>query len=109
MGSSEQALKRERKMLSKRVQKFSEKERKRLYQKWGIGLKTKRRSLQLAHHIWKVPKDMNHVQESAALVAKLVGFVEPGEAPKEIFGLSFLTGPLNRRSCRWKHSLSLVS
>ncbi|KAJ7957827.1 Kinesin-like protein [Quillaja saponaria] len=45
LDSSEKALNRERKMLSKQVhKKFSTKEREDLYQKWGIGLKTKHRS-----------------------------------------------------------------
>ena len=66
-------------MLSKLMNKrFSEEERNRLYKKWGIALNSKRRRLQLANRVWSNTKDINHVTESAAVVAKLVGFVETG-------------------------------
>ncbi|WVZ17957.1 hypothetical protein V8G54_005279 [Vigna mungo] len=93
--SSLMALNRERKMLSKQVhKKFSWKERNELYVKWGVDLKSKHRSVQLAWCLWTNTKDLNHVRESAALVAKLVGFINSGEASRKIFGLSFLS--------RWK-------
>jgi len=89
------ALNRERKMLSKQVhKKFSWKERNELYVKWGVDLKSKHRSVQLAWCLWTNTKDLNHVRESAALVAKLVGFINSGDASRKIFGLSFLS--------RWK-------
>ncbi|KAG5018241.1 Kinesin-related protein 4 [Glycine soja] len=89
--SSLMSLNRERKMLSKQVhKKFSMKEREELYVKWGIDLKSKHRSVQLAWRLWTNTKDLNHVRESAALVAKLVGFINSGEAPKKIFGFGFL-------------------
>ncbi|KAL9445921.1 hypothetical protein AB3S75_013743 [Citrus x aurantiifolia] len=105
-------LYRERETLSKQVhQKFSRKEREELYKKWGIALNTKQRSLQLARRIWSSTKDMNHIKESASLVAKLIDFVQPGQAPKEIFGLSFSHGPgsKRRRSYSWRPSRSSMS
>ncbi|KAH9758946.1 kinesin-like protein KIN-7I [Citrus sinensis] len=105
--SSLKGLYRERETLSKQVhQKFSRKEREELYKKWGIALNTKQRSLQLARRIWSSTKDMNHIKESASLVAKLIDFVQPGQAPKEIFGLSFSHGPgsKRRRSYSWRPS-----
>ena len=96
-------------MLSKLMNKrFSEEERNRLYKKWGIALNSKRRRLQLANRIWSNTKDINHATESAAVVAKLVRFVEQGQALKEMFGLSFTppTSITKRRSLGWTYSKS---
>ena len=99
-------LNREREMLSKQVhKKFTRKEREKLYQKWGIKLNSKQ-SVTLARWLWTNTKDIDHLRESAQLVAKLVGFVEPGQVPKEIFGLSFLPQPINRKTFEWKYSMS---
>ncbi|CAK7329604.1 unnamed protein product [Dovyalis caffra] len=109
LASSIKALHRERGMLSKLMNKrFSEEERTRLYKKWGIGLNSKRRRLQLANCLWSNTKDVNHVMESAAIVAKLVRFVEQGQALKEMFGLSFTppTSSTKRRSLGWTYSKS---
>lgn len=97
-------------MLSKKVHKrfTSKKEKERLYQKWGIRLNTKQRSLQLANLLWTSTMDIGHIRESAALVAKLVGLVEPLEAPKEILGLSFLSRPVNKKSSIWRDSMSTL-
>ncbi|KAL5855975.1 hypothetical protein ACOSQ4_005777 [Xanthoceras sorbifolium] len=106
--SSVRALHRERGMLSKLMRRrLSEEERRKLYERWGIGLDSKRRRLQLANQLWSNTKDMNHVTESAAIVAKLIRFVEQGQALKEMFGLSF-TPPRSarRRSLSWKHSMA---
>ncbi|KAF8406508.1 hypothetical protein HHK36_008597 [Tetracentron sinense] len=101
------ALRHERAMLSKQMLKrFSEEERESLYKKWGIGLDTKRRRLQLARCLWNDTKDMDHIMESSTIIAKLVGFIEPGQALKEMFGLSFTPQPTNRRSYSWKPSMS---
>ncbi|KAM7258073.1 hypothetical protein ACFE04_013814 [Oxalis oulophora] len=101
--SSLKALNRERALLCKKIQKkFPSKDREGLYQKWGIGLKSRQRSLQLAHKIWTDTKDIEHIKKSAALVAKLVGFIEPGQVPKEIFGLTFLP----RQLTGWKTIMS---
>ncbi|CDP07439.1 unnamed protein product [Coffea canephora] len=108
--SSTRALKREREMLSSlMLKKLSNTERMALFQKWGIGLKTKRRRLQLCQRLWTDTKDMDHIKGSAALVAKLVGIVELSHVQKEFVGLSFSTPQVNVRSFSWKHSMpSLV-
>lgn len=88
-------------MLVKLMQKrFSEEERKRVFKEWGIGLNSKRRRMQLANRLWS-NTDMNHVMQSAAVVARLVRFSEQGRALKEMFGLSF-TPQLTRRRNSWK-------
>ncbi|KAA0033760.1 kinesin-like protein NACK2 [Cucumis melo var. makuwa] len=103
--SSTRDLRRERETLSKLMQKrFSEDERKRLFQKWGISLNSKRRRLQLISQLWSDPKNMNHVTESAAIVAKIVKFAEQGQALKGNFGLSFITPPQKSRSFSWRNN-----
>lgn len=85
-------LNRERNMLSKlMLKKLSSKEREALFEKWGIGLKTKKRRLQLTQLIWRDIKDMEHIKESANVVAKLVGLEKPGQALKAMVGLTFPT------------------
>ncbi|CAF2049956.1 BnaA09g43240D [Brassica napus] len=108
VASSLKALQRERRMLSKLVGKrFSVEERKRLYEKFGIDVNSKRRRLQLANQLWSKPKDITHAVDSAAVVAKLVRFVEQGRAMKEMFGLSFTPPlPTTRRSLTWRKSMT---
>lgn len=85
-------------MLSRQMRKkLGRKERESLFQKWGVDVKTYHRRRQLCELLWKDAKDMEHIQESADLVAKLVGLVEPSEAPKEMFGLSFALQPKKPR------------
>lgn len=101
------ALNRERDMLAKQLQKkYTRTERERLYHKWGIDLDTKQRSLQLARCLWTDSGDLRHIRESAALVAKLVGLVEPRNAPKEMFGLSFVNPSTRRRFSSWRDNVS---
>lgn len=101
------ALRRERRTLSKLMRKrFSEEERQKLYQKWGISLNSKQRRLQLVNQLWSNNKDMDHVMESAAMVAKLIRLVEQGRALKEMFGLSFTPPRPRRRSYGWKNSMA---
>ncbi|XP_027191545.1 kinesin-like protein KIN-7E isoform X2 [Cicer arietinum] len=101
LASSVKALRREREMLVKLMQKrFSEEERKRVFKEWGIGLDSKRRRMQLANRLWS-DTDMNHVMQSAAIVARLVRFSEQGRFLKEMFGLSF-TPQLTHRRNSWK-------
>ncbi|GLT69166.1 hypothetical protein SLA2020_413400 [Shorea laevis] len=101
--SSRKDLNRERATLSRQVpKKFSRREREELYKKWDIELNTKQRAQQLARRLWTDTKDMEHIKQSAALVAKLIGFVESSQAPKEVFGLSFLPRNFTRRSYSWK-------
>lgn len=105
LASSLRALHRERDMLCKLMRKrYSEEERSILYEKWGIGLESKRRRLQLVNQLWSNTKDMNYIIESAAIVARLVRFLEQGQVLKEMFGLSFKPPPMRRRSYGWKNS-----
>ncbi|KAL1569548.1 kinesin-like protein KIN-7E isoform X1 [Salvia divinorum] len=85
------ALREERRMLSKRMsRKLSEQERESLFLKWGIDLNTKLRRLQLSYRLWTKTDDMDHVADSAFLVAKLVNSMEHGQTHhKEMFGLNF--------------------
>ncbi|KAL3640945.1 hypothetical protein CASFOL_015913 [Castilleja foliolosa] len=99
--SSTKELNREREMLSRRMlRKYSSKEREALFKKWGIDVKSKQRRLQLSRLLWTDTANMEHINESAAIIAKLVGLKEPGQAPKEMFGLSFL--PASSRSSSWR-------
>ncbi|XP_028765660.1 kinesin-like protein KIN-7E [Neltuma alba] len=104
LSSSERSLCREREMLVKLMRRLSEEERRSLFKKWGIGLDSKRRRMQLAKRLWN-NTDMNHIIESASVIAKLVRFSEQGKAFKEMFGLSFCTPcQTRRRSYPWKNS-----
>lgn len=100
-------LRREREMLCRQMQKrLSAEERESLYTKWGIALDSKQRRLQLARRLWTETGNLEHIRESASLVARLIGLLEPGQALKEMFGLSFTPQQLNRRSYRWKRGMS---
>ncbi|GMI88127.1 hypothetical protein like AT2G21300 [Hibiscus trionum] len=106
LASSVRSLRGERQTLSKLLGKrFTEEEREKLYQKWGIELNSKQRRLQLVNQLWSNNKDMSHVKDSAAIVAKLIMFVEQGKALKEMFGLSF-TPPRPRRRTGWRNSMA---
>lgn len=90
-------------MLSKlMLKKLSSKEREALFEKWGIGLKTKQRRLQLARLVWRNTKDMEHIKESAELVAQLVGFEKTDQTLREMVGLSFSAPSINSKSSSWK-------
>nr|GEX26212.1 kinesin-like protein KIN-7G [Tanacetum cinerariifolium] len=104
--STERALRREREALTKQMhKKLTEQERESLFLRWGIGLNTKYRRIQLANKLWSRVDEMDHVADSAVVVAKLVGLVsDPGHAPKEMFGLNF-TPPQSRKSYSFKRSL----
>ncbi|KAK4384502.1 Kinesin-like protein KIN-7G [Sesamum angolense] len=109
LSSSAKSLRRERRMLTEQMsKKFSEHERENLFLDWGIGLNTKLRRQQLANLIWSKTEDINHIADSAVLVAKLVGFIEPGQAPKkEMFGLNF--APKGSTGvCSFKRSLEFL-
>ncbi|KAG5530263.1 hypothetical protein RHGRI_030584 [Rhododendron griersonianum] len=104
--SSMKTLQRERETLSRQMQKrLSVQDRESLYLKWGIKLNSKYRRLQLASRLWTDTQDMDHISDSAFIVAKLVGFEEPGQAPKEMFGLNFAPQPPRRRSYSLKRSV----
>lgn len=86
--------------------RFTEDERRRVYEEWGIGLDSKKRRLQLVHLLYSDIEDMENVRRSAAVVAKLIGFSEHGVALKEMFGLSFTPPRITRRAFSWKNSMS---
>ncbi|KAJ3680097.1 hypothetical protein LUZ60_016375 [Juncus effusus] len=90
LGLSEKKLKKERDMLSKQMQRrLTAVERESIYTKWGISLSSKRRRVQLSRLLWTETLNLEHVRESASLVARLIGLLEPGQALREMFGLSF--------------------
>ncbi|ONK73827.1 uncharacterized protein A4U43_C04F35790 [Asparagus officinalis] len=107
LASSKRRLRREREMLFRQMQKrFTPAERESLYTKWGIALDSKQRKRQLVQRLWTETEDLEHVRESASIVAKLIGLLEPGKALKEMFGLSFAPEQYSRRSVKWKHGIS---
>ncbi|KAH6767216.1 ATP binding microtubule motor family protein [Perilla frutescens var. hirtella] len=111
LASSKKALRREREMLSRRMSKtFSEDERNKIYEEWGIDINSKRRRLRLVHLLWRDTEDMDHIRKSGAVVAKLIGFSTHGEAMKEMLGLSFMPPQrmMSRRSLRWKNSMAVM-
>lgn len=92
------ALRRERNMLARQMQRnLTVSERQTLFKKWGIALDTKQRKLQLAQKVWTDIQDMDHIQNSANLVAKLVGCWKPGQVSKEMFELNFTPQKNNQR------------
>lgn len=108
--SSLKTLVREKQMLSRLINKrLTKEEKNKIYHNWGISLKSKQRRLQLVHKLWTRSQDMDHISESAAIIAKLIRFSEQGRAIKAMFGLSFTPPQMERRSFGWKNSkLSLV-
>ncbi|KAK6921217.1 NPK1-activating kinesin-like protein, C-terminal [Dillenia turbinata] len=71
-------------------QHFSElEERDALFIKWDIPLEGKQRKLQFISKLWTDPHDPKHIEESAEIVAKLVGFYGSGNMSKEMFELNF--------------------
>ncbi|KAH9778806.1 kinesin-like protein KIN-7A [Citrus sinensis] len=90
LSSSIRALKREREFLAKRLSsRLTAEERDSLYIKWDVPLDGKHRRLQFVSKLWTDPHDPRHIQESAEIVAKLVGFCEGGNMSKEMFELNF--------------------
>jgi centromeric protein E len=95
-------------MLAREMQKrLTREERDNLFLKWGVPLSGNNRRLQLVHRLWTKTTDMDHITESAALVAKLVGFIEQEQALKEMFGLLNFTPtyPSRRKSSIWKRTV----
>ncbi|XP_022933057.1 kinesin-like protein NACK2 [Cucurbita moschata] len=97
--ASVKALKQEREYLAKRVSsKLTAEEREMLYVKWEVPQVGKQRRLQLVNKLWTDPLNMKHIQDSAKIVAKLVGFCESGEhVSKEMFQLNFVC-PSDRKT-----------
>ncbi|KZV21721.1 hypothetical protein F511_02879 [Dorcoceras hygrometricum] len=90
LSSSIRSLKREREFLAKRLTtRLTTEERDALYIKWDVPLEGKQRRMQFINKLWTNPYDVKHVQESAEIVAKLVGFHEGGNMSKEMFELNF--------------------
>ncbi|WZZ53166.1 hypothetical protein YC2023_053273 [Brassica napus] len=77
------ALRREKEFLARRINsRLTPKEREELYMKWDVSLEGKQRKLHFVNKLWTDPYDSRHVQESAEIVAKLVGFCESGNISK---------------------------
>ncbi|WVZ70768.1 hypothetical protein U9M48_019409 [Paspalum notatum var. saurae] len=88
--SSMKALRYEREFLARRMgSRLTEEERERLFIKWQVPIDAKQRKLQLVNKLWTDPYDQAHIEESADLVARLVGFCEGGNISKEMFELNF--------------------
>uniref|UniRef100_A0A0D9W7N1 Kinesin motor domain-containing protein n=1 Tax=Leersia perrieri TaxID=77586 RepID=A0A0D9W7N1_9ORYZ len=111
LASSAKKLHREREMLCRQMQRrLSVEERESMYTKWGVSLASKRRRLQVARRLWTETKDLEHVRESASLVARLIGLLEPGKALREMFGLSFAPQQFTRRSYNsWRYGRSSLN
>jgi len=104
---SKKHMQQERHMLSKMMKsRISKNEREILYIKWGIHLDTKKRRSQLIGHIWTKPKDMDHVQESAAVVSMLIRF-DKSRVRKEMFGINLMPALKGVGSQSWLHSVSI--
>ncbi|KAK7262935.1 hypothetical protein RJT34_30516 [Clitoria ternatea] len=107
--SSMRNLRRERQMLSRQMErKLSKSERENMYLKWGIRMSSKHRRLQLAHRLWSETEDIEHIRESATIVARLVGSVEPDQAFKEMFGLNFAPRRTKKKSFGWTTSVKHI-
>ncbi|KAI5067019.1 hypothetical protein GOP47_0017547 [Adiantum capillus-veneris] len=91
LAASCRALKKEREQIAKRMgTSLTEEERQEVYQRWGVPLGAKQRKLQVAYRVWTNPHDQVHLQDSADLVARVMGFWNPkSEASKEMFELAF--------------------
>lgn len=91
------ALRREREFLAKRLtSRLSAEERDALYIKWEVPLEGKQRKIQFVNKLWTNPHDPKHIQDSAEIVAKLVGFCEGGNMSREMFELNFVV-PSDKR------------
>ncbi|KAF0917226.1 hypothetical protein E2562_017127 [Oryza meyeriana var. granulata] len=97
LASSIKALRNEREFLARRMgSRLTEEERERLFIKWQVPLEAKQRKLQLVNRLWTDPNDQAHIEESADIVARLVGFCEGGNISKEMFELNFAV-PASRK------------
>ncbi|KAL3639319.1 Kinesin-like protein nack1 [Castilleja foliolosa] len=97
LSSSLTSLKREKEFLAKRLNtRLTAEERDVLYMKCEVALEGKQRRMQFINKLWTDPHDETNVQESAEIVAKLVGFCEGGNMSNEMFELNFVL-PSDRR------------
>ncbi|KAG8051823.1 hypothetical protein GUJ93_ZPchr0001g33167 [Zizania palustris] len=97
LASSIKALRNEREFLARRMgSRLTEEERECLFIKWLVPLEAKQRKLQLVSRLWTDPNNQAHIEESADIVARLVGFCEGGNISKEMFELNFAV-PASRK------------
>ncbi|CAF1916195.1 unnamed protein product [Brassica napus] len=95
-----------RDFLARRINsRLTPKEREELYMKWDVPLEGKQRKLQFVNKLWTDPYDSRHVQESAKIVVKLVGFCESGNISKEMFELNFAMPSDKKWNIVW-HNIS---
>lgn len=108
--ASARALNLERAMLSRKLlKKFTSKEREEVFVEWGIDLESRNRRYQLAQLLWTKTDDIKHISDSAEIVAKLVGLIEPNKTPTELFALTIAPKQeTNTTRFSWRDSLSLL-
>ena len=97
-------------MLSRKLlKKFTSKEREEVFVEWGIDLESRNRRYQLAQLLWTKTEDIKHISDSAEIVAKLVGLIEPNKTPTELFALTIAPKQeTNTTRFSWRDSLSLL-
>ncbi|KHN45051.1 Kinesin-related protein 4 [Glycine soja] len=96
--NSIRALKQEREHLARKVNtKLTAEERELLYAKWEVPPVGKQRRLQFVNKLWTDPYNMQHVQESAEIVAKLIDFSVSDENSKDMIELNF-SSPFNKKT-----------
>ncbi|KAF2304216.1 hypothetical protein GH714_028602 [Hevea brasiliensis] len=105
------ALKQEREYLAKRVSsKLTAEEREMLYAKWEIPSVGKQTRLQPVNKLRTDPLNMQHMQESAEIIAKLVRFCESGERiSKEMFELNFVSPCDKKKWMGWNLISNLLA
>ncbi|KAK1436519.1 hypothetical protein QVD17_02300 [Tagetes erecta] len=108
--ASARALNLERAMLSRKLlKKFTSAERQVMFSKWGIDLESRNRRFQLSQLLWTKTDNIEHIRDSAEIVAKLVGLIEPDKTPKELFGLTIATKQESQSLLStWRNSLTLL-
>jgi centromeric protein E len=88
--NSAKSLKREKELLARQLsRRLTKEEREDLFMTWGVPLDAKQRKLQLINRLWTDPHNLEHIEASAEIVARIVGILNPGSAPKEMFALNF--------------------
>ncbi|XP_040863964.1 kinesin-like protein KIN-7B isoform X2 [Glycine max] len=98
VSASIRALKQEREHLARKVNtKLTAEERELLYAKWEVPPVGKQRRLQFVNKLWTDPYNMQHVQESAEIVAKLIDFSVSDENSKDMIELNF-SSPFNKKT-----------
>ncbi|CAK8563930.1 unnamed protein product [Lathyrus sativus] len=97
VSASIKALKQEREYLAKRVSRLTAEERELLYERWEVPPVGKQRRLQFVNKLWTDPYNMEHIKESAEIVAKLIDFCVSNENSKDMFALNF-SSPYNKKT-----------